>query len=121
MQHHPIGTLDLTIGPRMSDGGEIEPDVVLLAKFPKDMTGKLRAVVGDDRVWHSKAADDVVDELDSSARADTGARLHLDPLGELVDGDEEVGEALGCWSERPEKGFETFLVGCDLSWAVDGL
>ena len=47
----------------MSDRGEAEFDAHLFAVSPEDATGELRAIVGDDAVRHSEAADQASDKF----------------------------------------------------------
>lgn len=75
--------------------------MVLLAELVESPVSELRVVIGDG-VRDPESSDNVVEEFDRSTSADGGHRFGLDPLGELVDSDEEVGEALGRFLERPE-------------------
>jgi hypothetical protein len=58
------------------------------------------AAIGDDRVGNAEAIDDVGEELDSLLGVDVDDGSGLDPLLELIDRYEDVGEAPGCLSER---------------------
>jgi hypothetical protein len=55
--------------------------------------GEVSTVVGDDDIGHSISVDDGLEELDCCSRFLVGDQDCLDPFGELVDGDEEVGLA----------------------------
>jgi len=44
------------------DGGPIDLDVVFIVELKELLSSELRAVVHDDRVWDSKAMDDVEEE-----------------------------------------------------------
>jgi hypothetical protein len=68
----------------VSYGGPVHTDVVVVAEVQELFSGELRAIVGDDGVWDPESMDDV------------GEGLDLDPLGEFVDGDQQVREAPGC-------------------------
>ena len=51
---------------------------------------KLSAVVHDYPVWNAKSDHDVLEELFGLPGCDLGYRFGFNPLGELVDGDEEM-------------------------------
>jgi hypothetical protein len=78
-------------------------DVVVAAEIQKLFTSELGAVVRDDTVGNPKAVDNVGEKEHSLFGPDTGDRASLDPLGEFVDGDEQVGEATGCPFQRSDK------------------
>jgi hypothetical protein len=48
------------------------------------------AIVGDDVVWHAVSVDDRLEKLDRRGRFLIGDWDGFDPLGELVDGDQQV-------------------------------
>jgi hypothetical protein len=52
--------------------------------------GEVGAVVGDDVVWHAVSVDDILKKLDHRGRFLIGDWDGFDPLGELVDGDQQV-------------------------------
>jgi hypothetical protein len=56
--------LGLPIAPGVSDRGEADLDAYRCAVFPKQFTGELAVVVGDDAVRHTKMAYQLTDELD---------------------------------------------------------
>jgi hypothetical protein len=62
----------------------------------------LGAIIRDDAVGHPKAVYDVGEKEHSLLRLDAGDRTGLDPLGKLVNGNEQVGEAASC----PFQGFD---------------
>jgi len=64
---------------------------MLIAEVQKLLAGKLSVVVGDDDVGNPKPVDDVGEEKDSLLGADVGDGSSLDPLGEFVDGHQQVG------------------------------
>src|SRR5688572_1294252 len=78
----------------MSHGGPVHPDVVILAKIQEFSAGELGAVVGDDGVWDPEAMDDVGEERHRLLGPDVVQGSDLDPLGEFVDGDQQVRVAL---------------------------
>jgi hypothetical protein len=71
-------------------------DVVVLAEVQELSAGELGAVVGDDGVRDPEAMDDVGEERHRLFGPDAVQGLDLDPLGEFVDGDQQVREAPGC-------------------------
>jgi hypothetical protein len=70
--------------------------VVVVAEIQKLFPRELGAVVCDNTVRNPEAMDDVGEEKHSLLRPDAGDGASLDPLGEFVDGDEQVGEAARC-------------------------
>jgi hypothetical protein len=80
----------------VSYGGPVHPDVVILAEVQELSAGELGAVVGDDGVWDPKAMDDVGEEHHRLFGPDVVQGSDLDPLGEFVDGDQQVRVAPGC-------------------------
>ena len=61
----------------------------------KEVTSKLRAIVGDDAVGDPEPAHETLDELDHGSGWDGADGFYLRPLGELVDGDVEVAVTSG--------------------------
>lgn len=59
--------------------------------------------------------DDSEDELDSFLRLDLWYWYHFDPLGELVDPDDQVGVAPGRFLQRPYQ-----IQSPDREWSRDG-
>jgi hypothetical protein len=66
--------------------------VVVVAENQKLFTSKLGAIVHNDTVGNPKAVDDVGEKEHSLLEPDAGDRAGLDPLGEFVNGNEQVGE-----------------------------
>jgi hypothetical protein len=62
LQDYSIHPLDLPIRLRVSYGGPIHTDVVVIAKVDEFLPRELGAVVGDDRVGYVEAIDDVDEE-----------------------------------------------------------
>jgi hypothetical protein len=79
----------------MCDGRPIHTDVVVIAKFQEFSAGKLGAIVGDDEVRHSKPVDDVRKEGHGLFCPELRDWACLDPLGEFVHDDQQVGVAPG--------------------------
>jgi hypothetical protein len=80
----------------MSYGSPEHTDVMVVAEIQKLLTGELGVVVHDDAVRYPKAMDNVGEKQHDLFRIDAGNGAGLDPLRKLVNGDEQVGEALGC-------------------------
>jgi hypothetical protein len=80
----------------VSYGGPIHTDVVVVAEVQELFSGELRAIVGDDGVWDPESMDDVGEERHRLLGPNVGQGSDLDPLGEFVDGDQQVREAPGC-------------------------
>jgi hypothetical protein len=80
----------------MSHGRPEHANVMVVAEIQKLFTSELGAVVRDDAVGDPKAMNNVGEELHSLLGPDAGDRAGLDPLGEFVDSDEQVGEAASC-------------------------
>jgi hypothetical protein len=80
----------------MSNGRPEHTDVVVVAEIQKLFTSKLGVIIRDDTVEDPKAVDDVGEKEHSLLGPDAGDRAGLDPLGEFVDGNEQVGEAASC-------------------------
>jgi hypothetical protein len=85
-----VGTLGLAIAPGIGNGGEVDLDVGQCAVLPEQPASELAAFVGDYAVRHTKMADQAMDELDCRPGRNGAHRIHLYPLGKLVDGDIEV-------------------------------
>jgi len=64
---------------------------MLIAEVQELFAGELSAVVGDDDVGNPKPVDDVGEEKDGLLEADVGDGSSLDPFGEFVDGNQQVG------------------------------
>jgi hypothetical protein len=69
---------------------------LVVTEFQEPFAGELGVIVRDDAVGNPKAMDDVSEEQHVLLRSDIGNRTGLDPLGKLVNGDEQVGETPSC-------------------------
>jgi hypothetical protein len=69
---------------------------MVIVEFQEPFASELGAVVRDDAVGDPKAMDDVGEEQRGLLRSDVGNGTGLDPLGKLVNDDEQVGEAPNC-------------------------
>jgi hypothetical protein len=86
----------------MSHGREAELGANALAILLEDPTCKLGSVVRNDTAWDPKSTDDGLEEGNNSTLGDVDHKGSLWPLGELVDGDEEVpvpANGPGKWSQ----------------------
>jgi hypothetical protein len=70
--------------------------MVVIAELQEFSTSELRAIVGDDGIRNPEAVDDIREEQHRLLRLDFRDEASLDPLGELVHGDEQVHVAPGC-------------------------
>ena len=75
--------------------------MVVVTERQKFMSGELCPIVGDDGVWNSKPVDDVCEEQYCLLGFDLSDRSSLDPLGELVNGYQQVGIAPRGFLQRP--------------------
>ena len=92
----------------------------------EEITGELRAIIGDDAVGDPKTAHEALDELDHRDSWDGADGFNLRPLSELVDGDVEVSIAPRRLRERtqdiqsPDCEWPREWNGLDaLSWLMD--
>jgi hypothetical protein len=77
----------------MSYGRPEHANVMVVTEIQKLFTSELGAVVSDNAVRNSKSMDNVGEEEHSLFGPNTGDGTSLDPLGELVDCDKQMGEA----------------------------
>ena len=105
LKDQAVGAFHLAVAPWVSHEGVVYIDAAVLAEVPKLGSGEGGAQVRDDPVGHSKPVCYFFDELGCLGRRCSCDRLNLDPLCELVDGDEYVSVAALCrleWSNRVE-------------------
>ena len=62
-----IGTLDLTIGTRVSDRGPVDSDAVPITEVQELLPGEVSPVVSDDAVENAKPVDDAEEEFAASS------------------------------------------------------
>ena len=79
----------LPVAVGVGDGGEADLGAEAGAVALEDAAGELRAVVRDDAIWPAETAYQPLDEFDGRSGWHPSHGLHLRPLGELVNGDEE--------------------------------
>jgi hypothetical protein len=68
-------------------------DAELFGELLEFAHGKVGAVVGDDAVWYAISVNDGLEKLDRRSRLLIGDWDGFDPLGELVDGNQQVSVA----------------------------
>jgi hypothetical protein len=78
--------------------------VVVVTEIQKLFTSKLGAIIRDDTVGNPEAMDDVGEEEHSLFGPNTSDGAGLDPLGEFIDGNEQVGEATSCPFQKVRQG-----------------
>lgn len=81
-------------------GSKVKGNAIVIAELEEDVAGELSAIIGDDAVGDTESKYDLLDEIGGLLCSDRGNRLGLNPLGELVHGDEDVCEAPRCRLER---------------------
>jgi hypothetical protein len=74
--------------------------VVVIAEIQELLSYELHAMVRDDGVRDSEAMDDVHEETHCLLGPNVGEGADLNPLGEFVDGDQQVRKAPGCLLQR---------------------
>jgi hypothetical protein len=67
-------------------------DVAVATEIHELLSCDLCTVVHDNRVWDPEAMNDFREESHHLLRLDVGEGSDLDPLGKLVDGDQQVRE-----------------------------
>lgn len=78
-------------------------DVEVLAELHKWFSCELNSIIGDDGVGYPEPINNVAEECDSLRRLELGDGFGLDPLGEFVDNNEQVGEASEHLLEGPDQ------------------
>jgi hypothetical protein len=71
----------------------LDLDAELFGELLKFARGEVGAIVGDDAVWYAVSVDDGFEKLDRRSRFLIGDWDSFDPLGELVNGDQQVSVA----------------------------
>jgi hypothetical protein len=71
----------------------LDLDAEFFGEFLKFVQGEVGVVVGDDTVQYAISVDDGLEELDRRSRLLVGHMDGFDPLGEFVDGDQQVSVA----------------------------
>src|SRR4051812_23967466 len=84
-----VGFFDLAIGLWVGDPGICDVDVDAIAEVLELLQGEVRAVVSGDAMRHPKPVDNGLEELDSGGTSLVSDGHGLDPLGEIVDCEQE--------------------------------
>jgi len=74
-------------------GGPVDLDVEFVTELKEVTVGELNTVIGYNGVRHPKPVDDIAKKWGRICCLERCDGLSFDPIGELVDGDEQVGEA----------------------------
>ena len=88
-----VSTLDLTVTPGVGHRSVADLRSKVSTVWFEEVTGELRAIVGDDAVGDPETAHEALDELNRRTSWDGADGFHFRPLGELVNGDVEVAVA----------------------------
>jgi hypothetical protein len=94
--------LDLPTHSWVCDRSPVHPDVII-TKIQEFFPGELSVVVSDDGVRALETENDVLDEIYYLLGANLSQGPHLDPLSELVNRNEQVGQAPGHFLEGPKE------------------
>jgi hypothetical protein len=87
----------------VSDCDPVHPDVITITEIQEIFPSELSAVVSDDRVRDPKMENDALDERYCLLGSNLSQGPHLDPLSKIIDCDEQVGQAPGCFLEGSQK------------------
>ena len=88
--YEAVGLFDLTVCLRVSDRREANIDFSVLAKLHEFSRSEVGAIVGDDAVRNPESARNHLEEVDNCSSASVRDRYSFDPLGKLIDGDEQM-------------------------------
>ena len=90
-----VGAFSLAIAPGVRHRSIADLCSKVSIVYFEEVTGELRAIVGDDAVGDPEMAHKALDEFNRGTDWDGADNFHFRPLGELVDGDIEVAVAPG--------------------------
>ena len=107
--------LNLAVGLGVIDQTLIHPDLPGVAEVQELVTYELSAIVSNNVIGDSEPMDDVMDEFGLLLRLEVGDGSDFDPLGEFVNGDQEVVEAPRRLLELPDH-----VEAPDREWLGDG-
>ena len=88
MKDYAIGTLDLAFSLGVGDCRPIHMDMVMVTEVQELLAHELCTIVGDDNIGNPKMINDVGEEQDGLLGVDVVDGSSLNPLAELVDGNE---------------------------------
>ena len=88
--YEAVGLLNLAVGLRMRYRGEANLYALFRAELLEFFRCKVGLVVGDDAVRGAEPAGYPLEEIDCRHRRLIGHWYRLDPLGEFVDGDQQM-------------------------------
>jgi hypothetical protein len=77
--------------------------MVIIEEIEKLFTNESYTIVGNNGVWDPEAMDNICKEEHRLLKLDSCDWPSLDPLQKLVDGDKQVGEALGAFWSCPTR------------------
>ena len=92
LEDKAVGMLHLAITPRVSHRRIVYVDAIVLAEILELESGERGAQVGYDPIGYSEPVCDLLGELSCLGGRHSCDGFDLNPLGELVDGDEYMGE-----------------------------
>jgi hypothetical protein len=95
--------LDLPVRSWVCDRGPVHPDVVIIIEIQELFPSELSASIVDDGVRDSKTENDVLDEIHYLLGANISQGPCLDPLSQLVDHDELVGQPSNAFLKGPKR------------------
>jgi hypothetical protein len=87
--------LNLLVHAGVGDCCPVYSDVIVVTEVQELLSNKLLVIVSNDIIGDPKVENNVLDKACRFFGANFGHGLSLDLLGELVDHDKQVGEALG--------------------------
>ena len=102
LEDPPVGMLNLAIRLGVIDRSPIHLDYPGVTEVQELVTCELSAIVSNNVTGDSEHVDDVLNEFGRLLRLEVGDGLDFDPLGELVNGDQEVIEAPRHLLELPD-------------------
>jgi hypothetical protein len=103
LQYHAVSTLDLPIRTWVGNHSPVHTYVIVITEIQELFSGELSLVVSDDGIRNPETENDVLDEGHNLLGTNFSQGLHLNPLSELLDYDEQVGQVHGCLLEGSKK------------------
>ena len=93
LEHHAVSSLNMPVTLRVRRRSIADLDAESFAPIFELTSGELGAIISDDLVRSAESDHYVLEELFGLPGCDLGDRFGFNPLGELVDGDEEMSES----------------------------